>query len=53
MTPVVLLALDCRTPTVLAFLSPFILIRSLPSCLLDYGRSEGWLAHYSRGVSYS
>jgi hypothetical protein len=50
MTPVVILALDSRTPT--CFLSPPVLIRTFPSRLLDYGRSEGGLAHYSRGGSY-
>ena len=49
MTPVVILALDGRTPTCL--LSPSVLIQTIPSRLLDYGRSEGWGAHYSRGGS--
>jgi hypothetical protein len=50
MTPVVILALDSRTPACL--LSPSVLIRTFPSRLLDYGRSEGRLAHHSRGGSY-
>jgi hypothetical protein len=47
MTPVVILAIDSRTPV--CFLSPSVLLRTFTSRLPDYGRSEGGLAHYSRG----
>ena len=49
MTPVVILAIDCRAPV--CFLFPSVLLPTFSSCLPNYGRSEGWLAHYSRGGS--